>query len=195
MQEEELRNQIVELKEKNDEIQNKISENEEKIKEYKETLNNNQKASEVLNNELHEYEETIGLTDVTGEGVVLTLTDTGDQSYSYSNLVDFVNELKYAGATAISINDNRVINSTEIVEISKKYILLNGDQRISSPYTIKAIGDKKKLLETLNLKDEGYIDLYKNAGYDIKIEENDNITIYKYNKDIDLKYIDKGEDK
>ena len=179
MQEEELRNQIVELKEKNDEIQNKISENEEKIKEYKETLNNNQKASEVLNNELHEYEETIGLTDVTGEGVVLTLTDTGDQSYSYSNLVDFVNELKYA----------------EIVEISKKYILLNGDQRISSPYTIKAIGDKKKLLETLNLKDEGYIDLYKNAGYDIKIEENDNITIYKYNKDIDLKYIDKGEDK
>ena len=79
--------------------------------------------------------------------------------------------------------------------ISKKYILLNGDQRISSPYTIKAIGDKKKLLETLNLKDEGYIDLYKNAGYDIKIEENDNITIYKYNKDIDLKYIDKGEDK
>ena len=31
MQEEELRNQIVELKEKNDEIQNKISENEEKI--------------------------------------------------------------------------------------------------------------------------------------------------------------------
>ena len=195
MQEEELRNQIVELKEKNDEIQNKISENEEKIKEYKETLNNNQKASEVLNNELHEYEETIGLTDVTGEGVVLTLTDTGDQSYSYSNLVDFVNELKYAGATAISINDNRVINSTEIVEISKKYTLLNGDQRISSPYTIKAIGDKKKLLETLNLKDEGYIDLYKNAGYDIKIEENDNITIYKYNKDIDLKYIDKGEDK
>ena len=30
MQEEELRNQIVELKEKNDEIQNKISENEER---------------------------------------------------------------------------------------------------------------------------------------------------------------------
>ena len=30
--------------------------------------------------------------------------------------------------------------------------------------------ENKKLLETLNLKDEGYIDLYKNAGYDIKIE-------------------------
>ncbi|MBO5349366.1 MAG: DUF881 domain-containing protein [Clostridia bacterium] len=194
MQEEELRNEILQLKEKNSEIENKIAENEEKINEYKETLNNNQKATELLNSELQEYEEQIGLTDVTGEGVILTLTDTDIRSYSPSNLIDFINELKYAGATAISINDNRIINTTEIVEISKKYILLNGDQRVSSPYIIKAIGDKQKMLETFNLKDEGYIDLYKNAEYDIKMEENNNITIYKYNKDINLEYIKEGED-
>lgn len=195
MQEEELRNEILQLKEKNGEIENKIDENEEKIKEYEETLNNNQKASELLDNELKEYEELIGLTDVSGEGIILTLTDTDIRSYKPSNLVDFVNELKYAGATVISINDNRIINTTEIVEISKKYILLNGDQRISSPYIIKAIGDKQKMLETLNLKDEGYIDLYKSAEYDIKLEENSNITIYKYNKDINIEYIKEGEDK
>ncbi|MBP3501865.1 MAG: DUF881 domain-containing protein [Clostridia bacterium] len=194
MQEEELRNEILQLKEKNAEIENKINENEEKIKEYEETLNNNQKASELLDSELREYEELIGLTDVSGEGIILTLTDTDIRSYRPSNLIDFVNELKYAGATAISINDNRIINTTEIVEISKKYILLNGDQRISSPYVIKAIGDKQKMLETLNLKDEGYIDLYKSAEYDIKLEENSNITIYKYNKDINLEYIKEGED-
>lgn len=134
------------------------------------------------------------MTDVSGEGIILTLTDTDIRSYSPSNLVDFINELKYAGATAISINDNRIINTTEVVEISKKYILLNGDQRVSSPYIIKAIGDKQKMLETLNLKDEGYIDLYKNAEYDIKIEENSNITISKYNKDINLEYIKEGEE-
>lgn len=194
MKDEELRNQILEIKSKNDEITNKITENENKINEYKETLNNSQKATEVLNGELQEYEKQIGLTDVTGDGVVITLTDTGDQSYSYSNLVDFVNELKYAGATAISINDNRIINTTEIVEISKKYILLNGDQRISSPYIIKAIGDQKKIAETLNLKDEGYIDLYKNAGYNISIEEKSNIKINKYNKVLkNLEYIKEGE--
>lgn len=194
MQEEELRNEIFELKEKNEEIQTKIAENEKKINEYKETLDNSQKATELLNNELKEYEEKIGLTDVTGSGVIITLTDSNMQSYSYSNLVDFVNELKYAGATAISINDHRIISTTEIVEISKKYILLNGDERISSPYVIKAIGDKEKILEVFNLKDEGYIDLYKNEGYDIKIEGNDNITIYKYNKEINFEYIEKGED-
>lgn len=194
MQEDELRNEILSLKEKNDELQAKISGNEEKIKEYNETLNNNQKAEELLNNELKEYEEKIGLTDVTGQGVIITLTDTGDQSYSYSNLVDYVNELKYAGATAISINDYRLITTTEIVEISKKYILLNGDQRVSSPYVIKAIGDKGKILEVFNLKDEGYIDLYKNAGYDVKIEGSDNITVNKYNKEINFEYIKKGED-
>ncbi len=194
MQEEELRNEILELKEKNTEIENKITENEKKISEYEETLNNSQKASELLDRELKEYEEQIGLTDVSGEGIILTLTDTDIKSYKTANLVEIINELKYAGATAISINDNRIINTTEIVEISKKYILLNGDQRVSSPYIIKAIGDKQKMLETLNLKNEGYIDLYKNAEYDIKIEENSNITIYKYNKDINLEYIKEGED-
>lgn len=194
MQEDELRNEILSLKEKNEEIQSKIKENEEKIKEYTETLNNNQKAAELLNSEVSEYEEKIGLTDVSGQGVIITLTDTSEQSYSYSNLVDFVNELRYAGATAISINDYRVITTTEIVEISKKYILLNGDQRVSSPYVIKAIGDKEKILEVFNLKDEGYIDLYEDAGYNIKIEGSDSITINKYNKEINFEYIEKGED-
>ncbi|MBQ3407708.1 MAG: DUF881 domain-containing protein [Clostridia bacterium] len=194
MQEDELRSEILALKEKNDELQAKIIDNEEKIKEYNETLDNSQKAEELLNNELKEYEEKIGLTDVTGAGVIITLTDTSDQSYSYSNLVDYVNELRYAGATAISINDYRIISTTEIVEISKKYILLNTDQRISSPYIIKAIGDKDKILEVFNLKDEGYIDLYKDAGYSVEIEGSNNITINKYNKEINFEYIEKGED-
>ena len=194
MQEDELRNEILSLKEKNDELEAKISDNEEKIKEYNETLNNNQKAEELLNNEIKEYEEKIGLTDVTGSGVIITLTDTEEQSYSYSNLVDYINELRYAGATAISINDYRVISTTEIVEISKKYILLNTDQRISSPYVIKAIGNKDKILEVFNLKDEGYIDLYRDAGYTVSIEGRDDITINKYDKEIKFEYIEKGED-
>lgn len=194
MQEDELRNEIFNLKEKNDELRAKISDNEEKIKEYNETLNNNQKAEELLNNELKEYEEKIGLTDVTGQGIIITLTDSANQSYSYSNLVDYINELKYAGATAISINDYRIVSTTEIVEISKKYILINTDQRISSPYVIKAIGNKEKMLEVFNLKDEGYVDLYKNAGYDVKMEASDNITINKYTKEINFEYIEKGED-
>lgn len=194
MEEEELRSEILELKEKNEELQSKIEENENKINEYKETLNNNQKASELLNSELQEYENKIGLTDVNGQGIILTLTDNDERSFSASDFVDFINELKYAGATAISINDKRVISTTEIVDITKRHILLNGDQRISSPFIIKAIGDKQKLVETLSLKDEGLIDLYENSGYSISLEENDNITIYKYDKEIDFKYIEKGED-
>ena len=165
------------------------------MKNYKvKTISNNQKASDLLQSELNEYEQKIGLTDVTGEGVIITLTDTDMQSYSYNNLVDFVNELKYAGATAISINDCRIIATTEIVEISKRYILLNGDQRVSSPYVIKAIGNKQKLVDTLRLKDEGYIDLYSNADYDVKMEESNNITINKYDKNINFEYIKEGVD-
>lgn len=194
MKEEELRNEILELNEKNEELELKIKENIAKIDEYKETMNNNQKASDLLSNELKEYETKIGLTDVMGEGIILTLTDTSNQSYSYRNLVEIVNELKYAGATAISINDNRIINTTEIVEITKRYILLNGDKRISSPYIIKAIGDKNKMVETFNLKNEGYVDLYKNAGYSFNLEESNNIIVKKYDKEIKFDYIEKGEE-
>lgn len=189
MQEEELRNEILDLKEKNEEIKNKIEENEDKIDEYTQTINDNEKASQLLEQELSDYETKIGLTDVYGEGVIITLTDTDNQSYSYNNLVDFVNELRYAGATAISINDCRVIGSTEIVEISKRFILLNGDQRISSPYVIKAIGDKEKMMNTLTLKDEGYIDLYRNADFNVEIEESDDITIYRYAKEINFEFL------
>lgn len=193
MQEEELRNEILDLKEKNQDLKDKIEENEDKIDEYNQTINNNEKTAELLAQELSDYETQIGLTDVTGEGVIITLTDSDTQSYSYSNLIDFVNELRYAGATAISINDYRIIGSTEIVEISKRFILLNGDQRISSPYVVKAIGDKEKLMDTLTLKDEGYIDLYTNADFDVKIEESDSITINKYTKDINFNYIKEKE--
>lgn len=64
-----------------------------------------------------------------------------------------MNELKYAGAEAISINDNRIINLTDIVTLNDSFIVMyNGSVEISSPFVVKAIGDKATLLSTLNTK-------------------------------------------
>lgn len=192
MQEEELRNQIVELKEKNDEIQNKISENEEKIKEYKETLNNNQKASEVLNNELHEYEETIGLTDVTGEGVIVTAAD-GQVSKVTDNDAEFlvhdgdlreiVSELSNAGAEAISINDQRIVNST-CITCAGNVISINGE-KVSSPFVIKAIGNQESLFG-IN-RPGGYLSLMKDYTK-VDLKKASNITIKKFDGAIKFNY-------
>ena len=55
-----------------------------------------------------------------------------------------INALKAAGAEAISINDERIVNMTDIVLITNTFIKVNG-QRIQMPYIIKAIGNQTYL--------------------------------------------------
>lgn len=61
---------------------------------------------------------------------------------------------------------------------------MNGDERLTSPYVIKAIGDKTYLSSTLNLKNSGYVDIMKSNNLYITVEQSNNITIKKYNKTI-----------
>ena len=155
-----------------------------KIDEYQSTIDENKESSNLLDKELEQTNTILGLTDVEGEGVIITLKDTDDAIYTSEDLRTLVNELKYAGAEAISINDNRVINLTEIVTINNSFIVMNGDERLTSPYVIKAIGDKTYLSSTLNLKNSGYVDIMKSNNLYITVEQSNNITIKKYNKTI-----------
>ena len=100
-----------------------------------------------------------------------------------------VNELKYAGAEAISINDNRIVNLTDIVTINESFIVIYGDVRISSPYVVKAIGDTSYLTSTLNMKNSGFVDLMKSSGLNISVEESNNVSIPKYTKELSTEYM------
>ena len=99
-----------------------------------------------------------------------------------------INELRDAGAEAISINGERIINTSDIVYISATMIKVNS-KNISSPYIIKAIGDEIYLKSALTIKN-GYYDVKVKNGYDINIEEKKNIKINKYSKNVNLKYIE-----
>lgn len=189
MREDELRQEILEWKTKYNEVEEKVESNNQKIEEYSKIVQNNQQASELLDSELKEYNMLVGKTNVTGQGIVLKLTDNSNMSYTASNLVYLVNELKYAGAEAISINGQRIINSTDIVGInSNQYILVNGE-RVVSPYEVKAIGNKDEIEKIINFPNEGFFQYYKNKGYTIEMNYQDDIKINAYNKEITLKYI------
>ena len=192
MQEDELRAQVAEWKNKYEEIHAKIESNNQKINEYSNTIQNNKEASELLDKELNEYNMLVGKTNVIGSGVVLTLKDNFLTSYTAGNLAYIVNELKNAGAEAISINEQRIINRTDIVMIQTRYILVNG-QKISAPYEIKVIGNKDKLNEALTFPNEGLLDSYKNKDYSIEMSIQDNIKIPAYNQEINLKYIEEAK--
>lgn len=193
MREAELREQISAWKTKYEEVNEKLQETNATINEYAEKLESNEEASELLDEELKKSQLLLGTTDVVGDGVVITLTDTADSRIQASDLLDLINELRYAGAEAISINGVRIINMTDIVDIDA-YILIKPSQRIVSPYVVKAIGNQTYLTSTLCLKNSGFVDKYNNSGKSVVLEKQRNIKIPKYSEEIEIKYMKEVKD-
>lgn len=193
MREAELRTAISEWKGKYEDTQKQLETNRKSVIEYQETIEKNGEASELVDKDLAESNMLLGKTDVVGEGVVITLTNTGmpDGTVTYFHLLELINELRYAGAEAISINDARIVTTTEITQVDNR--MQASGQRIASPYVIKAIGNQTYLSSTLSLKDSGFIDRYRASGMDIKLEKGNNIKILKYNGDLKVKYMKEVE--
>lgn len=188
LREDELQKLASEWKEKYEETNTKLQDTQTKIAEYKEKSENSDETEKLVEEELKEANLILGKTDVIGNGIQVTLKDTEDKVYDTEDLLTLVNELRAAGAEAISINGERVINLTDIVDISSRFVLVNSN-KISSPYTILVIGDENYLKSALNIKN-GYVDAKQKEGYSILVESKSNIKINKYSKDINLKYID-----
>lgn len=197
MRETELREKISLWKERYEEINEELEDTQTKINEYKEKSESNQEASALLDDELLKAKTLAGLTDVKGNGIVITIKDqeTDNGIVEAYELLDLVNELKLAGAEAICINDQRITNASEIVNVAitdvDKVILVN-TKRISSPYVIKAIGSQQYLESALTTKTVGYLDLHSEK--DIKIERQNNIKILKYTDNIKIKYAQDREE-
>lgn len=178
MRETELRSELATWKTKYEELESKIDENENRINEYKTELENDANASTILENEVKEAESYLGKTSLQGQGIVVTLKDNDTRDIIHSDLLELINELNIAGAEAISINDERIVSTSEIVLVNNTMILVN-TKRVAGPYVVKAIGDKQYLQSALTIKD-GYVDLIKSDGKDIEYYVDDNIVIPAY---------------
>ena len=171
MQESELRAEITGIKTKYEEALTKLEETNSKIKEYEETINTEKEASVVLQEELMNSRNILGKNVVQGEGVIVTLTDVevGKFGKIYAkDLIQLVNNLRAAGAEAISINDQRIVPNTYISDITSTFISVN-KKKIVSPYVVKAIGDITYLESGLSQKQYGFIDTKRNEGKSLSI--------------------------
>ena len=196
MRETELRTELANWKAKYEETETKYQETIAKIEEYKQTKQSNEETEKIVDTELEQVNMILGKTDVEGEGIEIIIRDTENEEISQINADDLlviVNALKLAGAEAISINDERIINMSDIVNINSTssydlFIKVNG-QRILAPYVIKAIGNPT-YLESALLGNGGYVDELKKIGHDISIEKPNKVEITKYNDEIKVKYME-----
>lgn len=145
-----------------------------------------------ISNKLDAVKLITGLSNVKGPGIIITMNDAltsknlPDNSSVMqliihdSDILKLINELKIAGAQAISINDERLISTSEII-CAGPTMLINSN-KLSVPFVIKAIGDEEKLFKTVEESDR--VQLMKKDGLRIDIEKNAEVTVDKYNYDV-----------
>ncbi len=198
--ENELRDAVLKSKEKYDNLYQELenAENKLEVERTKATQNNTELTE--LENEIKEKNKVVGLSEVTGNGIVITINDNQDISLNNwladpnllivhdSDLISVVNELKNAGAEAISINEQRLV-STSSIECDGNIIKVNGE-KIGAPFTIKAIGLPEVLINVDRFG--GYLDNLKETRYlKVSVEkmtDKKTITIPKYSGVIKFQY-------
>ena len=197
MRESELKLELASWREKYNQLNEKYNEVATKIEEYKNERVSDAKTAELLETELQQLNKALGKTDVVGEGVVIQLVDKngeplGDDAYVEAILAEdlsiIVNQLFAAGAEAISINGNRIISTTAIVDIGY-FIKVNSKRIPDNTYVINAIGNPDYLRSAV-LGKGGHVDELKELGHETSVKDNKNILIEKYDGEINAKYID-----
>lgn len=149
-----------------------------------------ERGSEDLTNEWERARVLAGLTEVVGDGVVITLNDASeivngisDPLLHDSSLFEVLNEIKKAQPVAISVNGERIISATEII-CAGPTTRINRN-RYAVPYEIKVIGDSKKIREVLlNSSIVVFEFIPNNIRFQIRDEKD--IVIPKYSGRIDV---------
>ncbi len=196
----ELRDQILKWKEKYDNAVIELENSEKKLEDIRLQSTQNDESSINKEEEIKLDNTLLGLTDVKGDGIIITLKDNNNVKASTispldnielylvhaGDLVNVVNNLKNAGAEAISINGQRIVNSTAIY-CAGNVVKVNGE-KISSPIEIKAIGSPELLYGSMTIPG-GYIELMQETGVIVDIKKVSDISISKFDGVINAQYM------
>lgn len=195
-----LRDEVLRWKERYDNVYEELNQSLKELEEVRKQATQNDTKSSAKQEEIKNNNMLLGLSEVKGEGLQIVIADnnTGtlknesealdlsSQVVHYDDLIEVINALNNAGAEAISINGQRIIQTTAIT-CEGNVIKING-QKVSSPFTIKAIGSQGLLYGSLTMIG-GYLYILDEAGVIVETTQKDNLTVEKYSGVINYKYV------
>ena len=196
----ELRDQVLKWKEKYDKASVDLKKSEQKLEDIRQQSTQNDETALEKESEIKLDNTFLGLTDVKGSGIVITLKDNNTVKRSNispldnielylvhaGDLVEVINALRNAGAEAISINGQRITNFTSVY-CAGNVVVVNCE-KISSPVEIKAIGSPELLYGSITIPG-GYLELMEETGVIIDVKKSDNILIKKYDGILNTQYM------
>lgn len=204
--ENELRDEINQWKDLYDNATDKIDELNTRISEYQNAATKKNETVGVLKTEIDSLNSLAGLTDLKGKGIMVVLDDTKaieqialDAGFydpnvyviHDSDILMIINELKAAGAEAISVNGQRIIANTEIRCVGPVVSINN--VRLTAPFEISVIGDSVSLSNSLKLRG-GIVEQLEEANIDVTVEKREEIFVPKIEKAIEYKYATPAEE-
>lgn len=173
-----------------------IKQKEEELEILENISLGNENITDILKADLDINKMRSGRTTLEGPGVIIKMYDNldpniigfdvNDDIVHDVDILNILNDLKVAGAEVISVNDQMVLSTSEI-KCRGPVMGING-KVIGIPFIIKAIGDPKVLMASVNAPGT-YGDTLKNVyfiGFEPKIE--DKITIPAYTKNYEFRY-------
>ena len=157
-----------------------------KLNQVRKEITQNDSDAILKQNEIKNNNDVLGLTDVTGPGVVITIKSNNVDNQIKEDLDSIINELKNAGAESIDINEERIVWGSVIL-CRENVIEVNG-VTIQSPFVIQAIGDSKLMYSAL-MRPGGYIELLNSRGKMTEVVRANRINIKKYNGKFNAQYM------
>lgn len=195
--ENELRDSVLRWKQKYENAYEKLEEKEKVLNALRDQVSSTDETHSGMSTKLARYNALLGNTEVVGKGIIITVKDgdgttlNGSWSSDYivhdGDLYELVNALKNAGAEAISINDQRIVSTSEIV-CAGNVVLINGE-KVGVPYVIKAIGLPSMLYGAVTMPN-GYLDWMIDDGVSVDVDtvDKETIIIPKYEGIYKLEY-------
>lgn len=148
-----------------------------------------------LKAELKKARLTAGLLPVKGKGIIITLDDNNEGLKAnpnddpnkyiihYESILNVISELKVAGAEAIDVNGQRIINTSEIRCVGN--VILVNTTRLAPPFVIKAIGSPKLLSEVTGQRE---LAILKTSQYPVTVQEAEEVVIPAYKGEMQINY-------
>lgn len=192
--ENELRDNVLEMKEKYEKRYKVLEAKEKELDTLISNASNNDSNSSELSEQLDRINSEIGLTALSGEGLIITLEDGPVETSSSSirdtvvhdqDLIAVVNDLCTAGAEAISINGQRIVSSTAITCIGN--VIKINDEKIGTPFEICAIGSKSRLYGAMTMNGRT-LKNREREGIKVSVKKSDSVLVPRYDGIISFEY-------
>lgn len=199
----EIRQELSQEKQLHSELLSEISLLDETLAKYGETASDS--PEQALKGTVEELRKQAGLIEMTGPGIEVSIEPSPEavamgmdiEGIAPDLLIRFVNEINRFNGLYVSIDGNRMINTTAIRDINGR-TTVNTSPLQTPPFKIKIVSDSMENTEKLynHLMSSMILDDFYIANLSVVISEPaEKLTVEGYEKEIVYDQLQKGEGK